>query len=205
MNKNALLSIIIPVFNTEKYLIDCLESVTGQTYKNLQIICVNDGSTDNSLKILEDYSKKDSRIIIIDQANKGLSGARNSGLEKATGDYIAFLDSDDWVDLDFYEKLYNAIIKNNCEIAAATIIRKREHSQKYRVHYSEEKIYTTLEEKFRICKIPTCCYVWNKLYKSDLIKNRKFSSGVYFEDVLWTPEVLKNATKLVTVPNTNHY
>lgn len=96
-------SVIIPVYNVEKYLPKCLDSVIGQTYKNLEIICVNDGSPDNSAAILESYAEKDGRIRIINQENTGLSGARNTGIEAATGDYIVFLDSDDWMDTETIE------------------------------------------------------------------------------------------------------
>lgn len=96
-------SVIIPVYNVEKYLPRCLESVMNQTYAELEIICVNDGSPDNSSAILEEYAKKDGRIKVINQQNKGLSGARNTGIEAATGDYIVFLDSDDWMDEDAVE------------------------------------------------------------------------------------------------------
>lgn len=96
-------SVIIPVYNVEKYLRKCLDSVTAQTYTALEIICVNDGSPDNSSEILEEFAKKDSRVKIINQANKGLSGARNTGIEAATGDYIVFLDSDDWIDTEAVE------------------------------------------------------------------------------------------------------
>ncbi len=98
-----LVSVIIPVYNVEKYLPKCLDSVIGQTYKNLEIICVNDGTPDNSSAILESYAEKDSRIRIINQENKGLSGARNTGIAFATGDYIVFLDSDDWMDVETIE------------------------------------------------------------------------------------------------------
>ena len=199
------ISIIVPCYNVEKYLGSCLDSLLNQSFKDFEIIAVNDGSTDNTLNILEEYSKKDSRIKIITQKNKGLSGARNTGIDNANGDYIAFLDSDDWVSPDFYQKLYNAITENNCDIAAATIIRKREHSEKYRVLYKEQNIYSTLEDKLKACSVPKCCYVWNKLYKSDLVKNNKFEEGVYFEDILWTPNILKISDKLITVPNIRHY
>ena len=98
-----LVSVIIPVYNVEKYLPQCLDSVIGQTYKNLEIICINDGSPDNSSAILEHYAEKDRRIRIINQENKGLSGARNTGIGAATGDYIVFLDSDDWMDTETVE------------------------------------------------------------------------------------------------------
>ena len=199
------LSIIVPCYNVEKYLGCCLNSLLNQTFKDFEIVAINDGSCDNTLKILEEYSKKDNRIKIISQENKGLSGARNTGIDAAIGDYIAFLDSDDWVSPNFYQKLYEAITKNDCDIAAATIIRKREHSEKYRVFYNEERIYSTLEDKLHACLIPKCCYVWNKLYKANLVKNNKFCEGVYFEDILWTPNILKISNKLVTVPDVTHY
>ena len=96
------ISVIIPVYNTEQYLKRCLDSIKENTYQYLEIICINDGSTDNSLEILEQYQKDDSRFIIIDQKNSGVSKARNNGLEKATGDYIAFIDSDDWINPKYF-------------------------------------------------------------------------------------------------------
>ncbi len=201
----AKISIIIPVYNVEVYLRDCLDSIINQTLKDIEIICVNDGSTDNSLSILNNYAQKDSRIIIVNQENQGLSMARNSGLKFASGEYIGFVDSDDWVDVDFYEKLYNAAINQNCDIAAASIIRKRIHSQKYRVHYTESNSVYTLEDKIKLCNVPVCCYVWNKIYKSDKIKNFKFQQNIYFEDMMWLPEVLKQTKGLVSVPDTNYY
>ena len=205
MKYSSKISVIVPVYNVETYLRECLDSLINQTFQELELICVNDGSTDSSLEILEEYASKDSRIKIINQTNQGLSAVRNNGLKLATGEFIAFIDSDDWVDLDYFEKLYSVATKNNCDIAAATIVRKRPKSQKYRVHYTEEKICNTLEEKINACNIPVCCYVWNKLYRSELVKNNFFKEGVYFEDVLWTPEVLKQSNKLVTVPDVNYY
>jgi len=111
--KAALLSVIIPVYNVEPYLEQCLDSVINQTYKNLEIICINDGSTDNSLKILEKYQKKDSRIKLINQKNKGLSGARNAGLDVAKGEYIAFVDSDDYLELNAYEEAMKVMFDDN--------------------------------------------------------------------------------------------
>ncbi len=108
---NIKVSVIIPVYNVEKYLRQCLDSVINQTLKDIEIICVNDGSTDNSLKILEEYASKDNRIKIINKENGGLSSARNAGLAASEGKYIHFLDSDDYIDSKCYEKLYNKIVK----------------------------------------------------------------------------------------------
>lgn len=199
------ISVVIPVFNVEKFLSECLTSVTNQTYKNLEIIIINDGSSDNSPKIIKEFQQKDNRIILIEQENLGPSTARNRGVEAATGDFIVFIDSDDWIDLDFIEKLHNAIKKTDADIAAASIIRKRKNSEKYRTHYTEENISSTLKEKIIACDIPRCCYVWNKLYKTELVRQIPFTEGVYFEDVLWLPKLLKAAKTLVTVPETNYY
>lgn len=111
-----MISVIIPVYNVEKYLRDCLNSVINQTYKDLEIICINDGSKDNSLSILEEYAKKDKRIIIINKENAGVSAARNDGIEKSTGEYLFCLDSDDYIDNDFFEVFYNNAKKNNSDL-----------------------------------------------------------------------------------------
>lgn len=198
-------SVIIPAYNVETYIVDCLLSLIKQTLKDIEIIVINDGSTDKTGLLISEFAQLDSRISYITQANAGLSTTRNVGLKVAKGEYIAFVDSDDWVDEDFIEKLYNSITKNDCDIAVASIIRKRKYFQKYRILYTEEKIYTSLSEKIKVCDIPNCCYVWNKLYKRELLENSEFETGRYYEDVLWIPEVIKKSKKLVIVPDTNYY
>ncbi len=111
------ISVIIPVYNVEKYLRECLDSVINQTLKDIEIICVNDGSTDNSLEILKEYEKQDSRIKIIDKKNEGAAAARNLGLKSATGDYVIFFDSDDYMEFMALEKLYQNITDNNADIS----------------------------------------------------------------------------------------
>ena len=103
------ISVIIPVYNTAPYLKRCLDSVLGSTYRNLEVICVNDGSTDESLSILEHYQELDDRIVVINQNNRGLSAARNTGMAKATGEFLSFVDSDDWVHPQMFELLRNAM------------------------------------------------------------------------------------------------
>lgn len=166
---------------------------------------MNDGSTDLTEKILETYSQKDSRIKIINQKNQGLSGARNTGLNAAKADYLTFIDSDDWVDSDYIEKLYFSAKRNDCDIAVSGMIRKRPKQQKYRLFFKEEKVYSSLQDKVDVCKIPACCYACGKLFKKSLITDKPFKSGVYFEDVLWIPYILKDASKIVTVPKTFYY
>ncbi len=201
------ISIIIPVYNVEKYLNRCLDSIINQTFKDLEIICIDDGSTDTSSKILEEYASKDTRIKVIHQKNSGLSAVRNKGIALASGEYISFIDSDDWIDLNFYERLYSSAKKYDADIAAAGIIRLNQHRQKFYLKFSEEKTYTNTDEKFKICDIPDVNYVWNKIYKLEKIKNCKlnFIEGIVYEDLIYTPQVIYYLDKLVTVPNTYYY
>ena len=115
------ISVIVPVYNVENYLVKCLDSIINQTLTDIEIICVNDGSTDNSRQILENYKRKDSRIKIIDKQNGGLSSARNVGYKYSTGEYISYIDSDDWVDLTMLEKMYKNIKKHDCEISICAV------------------------------------------------------------------------------------
>ena len=126
------ISVIIPVYNTEKYLRQCLDSVVNQTLKDIEIICINDGSTDNSLQILNEYASSDNRIKLINLiANKGVSFARNFGIRLSKGRYIGFVDSDDWIDLSFYENLYLTTKKQDSDIIAAkTIVNVKRNKKK---------------------------------------------------------------------------
>ena len=200
-------SIIVPVYNTEEYLQKCLDSLTNQTLKNIEIICVNDGSTDNSLKILQDNAIKDDRIKIINQENKKQGAARNAGMQVATGEYIGFVDSDDWVDLDFYEKLYIAAKKHNFDIALGTNVRAKKSINKNRLNITEEKEYTTVQEKFDVnIQWKNPCPT-NKIYKRDLFisHNIRWSEGVYCEDRIFTLKAVYFSNGIVTVPNINYY
>lgn len=113
---NDLISIIVPVYNVEKYLNKCIDSIINQTYKNIEIILVDDGSTDNSGKICDEYLLRDSRIKVIHKNNGGLSSARNEGINISSGEYIGFVDSDDWVEPNMYEEMYKKILYSNADI-----------------------------------------------------------------------------------------
>ena len=175
------ISVIIPVYNVEKYLAECLTSVVNQTFKDIEIICVNDGSTDNSPKILEEFAQKDDRIRIINQENQGLSAARNTGLDVETGEYVSFLDSDDFVRTDLYadiQKLLPAeLICFNAKIFPI--------SEKYRTlqNYTQCQFdgEQPMEEKLIL---KTNVHVWNKVFRTSIIKenNIRFPKGLYFED-----------------------
>lgn len=153
-----MLSIIIPVYNSEKYLEGCLTSVVNQSLKDFEIICVNDGSTDNSLKILEKFGAQDSRIRIINQQNQGQGYARNAGLEAAAGDYVGFIDSDDYISPDFYEKLY----KYKDDIVLST-------KRKYLI---DGKLKTKdFKAKDKNSLIMKNCNIYNKIYSKEFLLN----------------------------------
>lgn len=145
-------SIIVPVYNTEEYLQKCLDSLTNQTLKNIEIICVNDGSTDNSLKILQDNAIKDDRIKIINQGNKKQGAARNAGMQVATGEYIGFVDSDDYVDLNYFERLYRIARNYDSDIALATNVRIGKNKFKLRLNLQTVDKYTELQDKLDVCQ-----------------------------------------------------
>ena len=196
-------SIIVPVYNVERYLGKCLDSLVNQTLKDIEIICVNDGSTDNSADILKTYSDKDNRIIVISQENSGQSVARNKGIDIAKGEFIGFVDSDDWVDENYFEALYNEALKSNSDIAVAGMIRITGPKQRKFLIFKDLLVTDNLNLKFELCDVPEKSYVWNKIYKTEKIKKcgLKFEDGIIFEDCIFTPQVLFFLEKMVTVPN----
>lgn len=198
------ISVVVPVYNTEKFLRRCLDSIINQTLRDIEIICINDGSLDNSLEILQNYAQQDKRIKIINQKNMGVSCARNNGLKQAKGKYISFVDSDDWIDLDFLEKLYNSVEKYGADIAVSGIKRLRSYKWKYHLKIKNEEITCNTDRKFLLCDVPDKCYVWNKIYRLDKLQLNQieFEPNVYFEDRCFTAEALIKLEKLVTVPDT---
>lgn len=200
-------SVIVPVYNVEKYLARCLDSLVAQTLEDIEIICVNDGSTDNSADILAKYAEKDERITVITQSNAGLSNARNAGIDIATGDYIGFLDSDDFIEKDFYEKLYDSAMQNNADVACASIIRENEKKRKELIKYDNVIVKSGISEKFALVKAPEHCYVWNKIYKTNVLKEKeiRFIGGLIYEDMPFTADVLTKMGDVVCVPNTKYH
>lgn len=194
-------SIIVPVYNVEKYLSKCLNSLINQTLREIEILCVDDGSTDNSAKILENFVQKDCRVKVFSQKNSGQSVARNVAIEHASGEYLGFVDSDDWVDSDYFEKLYNAAKENDCDIACAGFKRCKRFRSPIRKAYKEVKIYSNINDKVLIDKLPKHNYLWNKIYKREKW-NFKFTEGRIFEDMAILIKILFKYDKMVTVPNT---
>ena len=207
MSENIKVSVVIPVYNVEKYIRQCLESVINQTLKYIEIICINDGSKDNTLKILEEYSQKDSRIVLIDKENEGLSAARNQGTELARGEYISYIDSDDWVDTHYLEALYNAAKKYNSDVACSSIIRVTAGRRRNKLIYKKEEFTRDIDKKNELTNVPIYSYVWNKIYKRDkLIQSGvKFPIGRVYEDIIWSIQAIYYLDGVVTVPSAIYY
>lgn len=203
----AKVSIIIPVYNTEKYIERCISSLVNQTLKDIEIICVNDGSTDSSGVILQELAQKDKRIKIIDQQNLKQGVARNNGTKIATGEYIGYVDSDDWVDLEFYEKLYNSAKKYDAEIALGTNVRIGKGKTKKRLNLEKEEVFVSIQEKFDVCNQYKNPCPTNKIYKANMLTKYDivWPEGVYCEDKLFTIKAVYYANKIVTVPEVNYY
>ena len=199
------LSIIVPVYNVAEYLERCLNSLINQTLNEIEIICVNDGSTDNSLCILEKFAGLDKRIKIINQKNKGLSGARNTGIKLVQGEYFGFLDSDDWVDLDYFEKLYKRAKNCDADISLGDFIRKGKFKHKIRLKLNKEEEFVGDNEKFYGSQFYHFPCVWNKIYKTSKFNDLRFIEGIFFEDGPYTIQALHRANKVVTCCNTYLY
>lgn len=193
----------------EKYLPKCLESLIKQTLKNIEIICVNDGSMDNSLAILKEFASRDSRIRIIDNQHQGVAKTRNTGIEQSTGEYIGFVDSDDYIDIDFFEKLYNSATKSNSDIAIASILKHKNFFNIYNAKYTKEETAITIQDKIKLCedKKHFFFYAWNKIYHSGFIKenNIKFSEGQIYEDVMFAIKALYYSNKIISVYGTKYH
>ena len=207
---NSKISIIVPVYNVERYLRKCLDSLINQTYKNIEIICVNDGSTDNSLDILNEYANKDKRIIVVNKKNGGLSDARNAGMLKVTGEHMMFVDSDDWIDLETCEKSLDAMIKYSVDVVMWSYTREYTEKSLPKIIFNEDCYFNENETRYQLYRRLFGLYgeelrqpenadaivtAWGKLYKSKLIMDNdiKFvdTKKIGTEDALFNIEVFK--------------
>ena len=193
-------SIIVPVYNMEKYLNQCMDSLVNQTLKDIEIIAINDGSKDKSLNILKEYEKRfPNKLKVINQENKGISVARNNGMNIAKGKYIGFVDSDDYVKLDMFEKLYNKIEKTKADIVVCDIEEYRNKKNEFKYINVVENIKgSTLYETPSI--INTIDYgPCNKIFKKEMFDSIKFPIGLKYEDLSTILKVFLNASKVSTL------
>lgn len=215
LNKSALdnsihypkVSVVVPVFNTEKYITKCLTSITKQTLREIEIIIVDDGSTDGSTEIIKKFMNSDHRIILLNQQNAKQGAARNVGINHAKGEYIGFVDSDDWIDLDYFEKLYMSAKKNNSDLALATNVRIGNGLTKKRIEIKKEEFIQDLQAKIDVCNLCKDACPTNKLYKLNFLKNYGifFPEGIHCEDKIFTTMAVFYANGITTVPDLYYY
>ncbi|MBC8578959.1 glycosyltransferase family 2 protein [Zhenhengia yiwuensis] len=193
-------SIIVPIYNVQQYLAKCIDSLLEQTLQEIEIILVDDGATDKSPEICDTYDLKDHRIKVIHKTNGGLSDARNMGIEVAQGEYIAFLDSDDWVEPNFYEYLYSLAKKEDADIAQCDYIEvyAEDIQIDFRQHI-KETIHTGAEALGLLFgkEYVKTVVVWNKLYRRNLFDEIRFPKGKVHEDEFTTYKIIHKANKLV--------
>ena len=189
MMRQPQVSIIVPVYNVENYIERCLNSLVNQTFKDIEVITINDGSTDKSLELLNKYEKEDIRVSVIDLGDEGVSYCRNLGIEKANGKYIMFVDSDDWIDSSMVEVMYKKAEENNLDLVMCSYIREfKDHSKEkifnlpQEIIYKEDKVKNELlrklvgpikEELSNPEMLDALCTVWGKLYRADILKENK--------------------------------
>ncbi len=216
MQDDKLISVIVAAYNIETYLPRCLDSILGQTYRALEIIVVDDGSKDNTGLICDQYAKKDSRIQVIHQENQGLSGARNAGLYVAKGDYIGYVDGDDWIEPEMYQAMFEACEEEKAQIAVCAYRKVKEEeqqkapkcgiseecekakAQEEKEEFSGRKYVLTRQEALDIYICDNKSFhiynsVWSKLFRKDLVEGMGFPVGKKSEDIMYTTKAMTNA------------
>ncbi len=194
-------SVIIPIYNTEKYLSQCLESICSQTLKEIEIICINDGSTDSSSEILKNFASKDSRIIIINQQNSGQGAARNLGISKAKGEFTLCMDSDDWLEPQGLEKAYNKIKSDNADILIFDFYKFYENTQT-KIIFKNTSVYNQLKTPFSPKEAGKVLLLNNslcfKLYRTEFLKNNNiiYSNNKFMEDAPFYIKAMLLANKI---------
>ena len=195
---DALISVIVPVFKVERYLDKCVRSIVEQTYTNLEIILVDDGSPDNCPAMCDAWAKKDNRIKVIHKANGGLSDARNAGMAAATGELIGFVDSDDYVAPEMYERLARSMLRDGSDIAACAVEMVWEDGSQSRLLTVHKDLILEKHEAQKALLEETDIKqpVWYKLYRRSVIEGIQFEVGKYHEDVFWSYQAVGNAGKV---------
>ena len=208
---DKLISIVVPVYNVAQYLRQCVDSILNQSYRKLEIILVDDGSTDNSGEICDQYAQQDSRVIVIHKENGGLSDARNAGIEIAKGEYIGFVDSDDFINRDMYAILADALEKNHADIAISNWqgFYDGKENEIYENGTGNIVLFEGIEtlafliygkDKYRIS-----FSVWDRLYRREIIVNYLFPKGKCYEDIVWSAKVFYDAGRSVYIDKELYY
>ena len=196
---DELISVIVPVYNTEKYIKKCIESIINQTYSNLEIILIDDGTLDKSWQICDLYADKDKRIRVVHKKNEGLAETRNYGINIAKGKYFAFIDSDDYIEKNMIEVLYNNLIENNADISVCDFIQVDENKHMQYNEYSKKEFIVEGNPKFENLRNEyylATTVQWNKLYKAEIFKDIRYPKGKTNEDEFVIAKELYNAKRI---------
>lgn len=197
-----LISVIVPVYNVERYLEKCIESICHQTFSNMEIILVDDGATDNSGFICDEWALRDSRIRVIHKENGGLSDARNAGIEIASGSWLAFIDSDDFITADTIERMYEAASGNDCQVSVCNMVRIYDDgtTESFYCPATELTVYRG-NERLETLKQPSVC---NKLFRADLFRDVRFPKGKFYEDT-FVYHILAHQAKRIALTGHDGY
>lgn len=190
-----LLSVIVPVYNVKPYLDKCVESIVSQTYYNLEIILVDDGSTDGSQDICDECAKKDSRIIVVHKENGGLSTARNEGMDRAKGDFITFVDSDDWLERNMYEVMINQLEAHDADLVACSFFECKGDEKKAVGDSKNISVFDT--EEIFLNKNQFRFLAWNKVFRRSFVEKMRFVPGQVYEDFHFCRQVFLKTKKLI--------
>lgn len=196
-------SVIVPIYNVEEYVRECIESILNQTFKDFELLLINDGSTDDSPKICKYYEKLDPRVKVINKVNGGLSDARNAGIDVAKGKYLTFIDGDDFIAKDTLETMYNSINKTDIKIAVCNMIRYYEDGEtEYFYRPSKDNILLKEDDRFKTLAQPSVC---NKMFKTELFKDIRFPYKKYYEDTFVYHELVMQTNSVVLTGKDSYY
>lgn len=203
-------SVIVPIYKVEKYIHRCINSILKQSYEDLEVILVNDGSPDNCGKIINEYEKKDSRVITIHKENGGLSDARNAGIEIVSGEYVIFVDSDDWIEKDFIQRLVTTSQSKQADIVQTAFYYAYDdyllYDNRFYDRDSEIITFSNSELMRELVKNDIVKnFAWGKLYKTKLVRDLPFKNGVLFEDVFWAHKVMQRVERYVVLHEPLYY
>ena len=205
----SVISIIVPVYKVEAFLPKCVESIINQTYKSLEILLIDDGSPDSCGALCEKYAQQDRRVKAFHTENNGLSAARNLGIQEATGDYIGFVDSDDWIEPDMYEVLLRSLIEADADICECGLWNEYyDHSEIYKMNECDQSgkaVYDTKESLCALIEEKITNPVWNKLYKKKTFEEIVFPEGRNYEDVFCMHKILGNCKRVTKISTPKYH
>lgn len=202
------ISIIVPVYNVEKYLDRCIDSILNQDFEDFELILVNDGATDQCPEICDKYRKKDERIIVLNKENGGLSSARNAGLNIARGEYVGFVDSDDWISRNMYSMLYQICEKENLDMSICGVKLCFDDERKNKLYYKSDSVRVmTKEEALKELFVYSSFgeEAWNKLYKRHIFKEIRYPEGKIHEDTFCICEILEQCRRIGYITEIGYY